>query len=124
MDSMRFPSPSTEGHQKGKAVAEADNNDDDFEGCDKEEDKLEDGDETMHKVGRLSKEVIMAVHDFGKRVQEKATEIGKQFGKHQQVILMEAGLARKATCKESIWNQHLAWFKTVLHLSKAGMLLH
>ncbi|KAG2063363.1 hypothetical protein BDR04DRAFT_1123310 [Suillus decipiens] len=32
---------------------------------------------------------------------------------------MEAGLARKATRKESIWNQHQAWFKTVLHPSKA-----
>ncbi|KAG2073022.1 hypothetical protein BDR04DRAFT_1116561 [Suillus decipiens] len=118
---MRSPSPSTEGHQKGKAVAEAevDDNDDDSKGCD-EEDKLEDGDETMCKVGRLSKEAILAVHEFGRRVQEEATEIGKQFGKHRQVILMEAGLARKANRKESIWNQHQAWFKTVLHPSKAG----
>ncbi|KAG1833613.1 hypothetical protein DFJ58DRAFT_736051 [Suillus subalutaceus] len=122
-DPMRFPSPSTVGHQKGKAVAEAevDDNDDDSEGCDKE-DKLEDGDETTHKAGRLSKEAILAVHDFGKRVQEEATDIGKQFGKHRQVILMEAGLARKATRKESIWNQHQAWFKTVLHPSKAASL--
>ncbi|KAG2104649.1 uncharacterized protein F5147DRAFT_775471 [Suillus discolor] len=97
---MRSPSPSTEGHQKGKAVAEAeaDDNDDDSEGCD-EEDKLEDGDETTRKAGRLSKEAILAVHEFGRRVQEEATEIGKQFGKHQQVILTEAGLARKATRK-------------------------
>ncbi|KAG2737941.1 hypothetical protein P692DRAFT_201812433 [Suillus brevipes Sb2] len=122
-DPIRFPSPSTEGHQKGKAVAEAevDDNDDDSEGCD-EEDKLEDGDETTRKAGRLSKEAILAVHDFGKRVQEEATDIGKRFGKHRQVILTEAGLARKATRKESIWNQHQAWFKTVLHPSKAASL--
>ncbi|KIK33506.1 hypothetical protein CY34DRAFT_18327 [Suillus luteus UH-Slu-Lm8-n1] len=122
-DPMRFPSPSTEGHQKGKEVAEAeaDNNDDNSEDCD-EEDKLEDGDETTRKAGRLSKEAIMAVHDFGKRVQEEATEIGKRFGKHRQVILTEAGLARKATRKESIWNQHQAWFKTVLHPSKEASL--
>ncbi|KAG1812795.1 uncharacterized protein BJ212DRAFT_1482864 [Suillus subaureus] len=111
----------TEERAKQWAEAEADNNDDDSEGCNKE-DKLEDGDKMMHKVGRLSKEAILAVHDFGKRVQEEATDIGKRFGKHWQVILMEAGLARKATCKESIWNQHQAWFKTVLHLSKAASL--
>ncbi|KAG1760794.1 hypothetical protein EDD22DRAFT_954627 [Suillus occidentalis] len=89
----------TEEHQKGKAVAEAevDDNDNDSKGCD-EEDKLEDGDKTTHKAGRLSKEAILAVHDF------------------------KAGLARKATRKESIWNQHQAWFKTVLHPSKATSL--
>ncbi|KAG2054405.1 hypothetical protein BDR06DRAFT_971618 [Suillus hirtellus] len=98
-----------EGHQKGKAVAEAeaDDNDDDSKGCN-EEDKLEDGDKTMRKASRLSKEAILVVHEFGRRVQEEATEIGKQFGKHQ-----------KATRKKSIWNQHQAWFKTVLHPSKA-----
>ncbi|KAG2045944.1 hypothetical protein BDR06DRAFT_1015161 [Suillus hirtellus] len=115
---MRFPSPSTEGHQKGKAVPEADNNDDNSKGCN-EEDKFEDRDKTTFKAGRLSKEAIEAVHDFGRQVQGEATEIGKQFGKHCQVILMEAGLARKATHKESIWNQCQAWFKTVLHPSKA-----
>ncbi|KAG1845350.1 hypothetical protein F4604DRAFT_1688763 [Suillus subluteus] len=103
-DPMRSPRLSAEGQQKGMAEAEADDPEDDSEGCD-EEDKLEDGDETTRKVGRLSKEAILAVHDFGKRV-----------------ILTEAGLARKATCKESIWNQHQAWFKTVLHLSKAASL--
>jgi hypothetical protein len=119
---MRSPRLSAEGQQKGMAEAEADDPEDDSEGCD-EEDKLEDGDETTRKAGRLSKEAILAVHDFGKRVQAEATEIGKRFGKHRQVILTEAGLARKATRKESIWNQHQAWFKTVLHPSKAGMLL-
>ncbi|KAG1855261.1 hypothetical protein F4604DRAFT_1932322 [Suillus subluteus] len=112
------PRLSAEGQQKGKAVAEAPDHDDDSKACD-EEDRLEDGDETTRKVGRLSKEAILAVHDFGKRVQAEATEIGEWFGKHWQVILTEAGLARKATRKESIWNQHQAWFKTVLHLSKA-----
>ncbi|KAG2336959.1 hypothetical protein BDR05DRAFT_952985 [Suillus weaverae] len=102
VDPMRFHSPSTEGHQKGKAVVEAeadnDDDDDDSKGCNKE-DKLEDGDKTTCKVGRLSNEAILVVHDFEKRVQEEATEIGKQFGKHQQ-----------------------AWFKTVLHPSKAASL--
>ncbi|KAG2108608.1 hypothetical protein DEU56DRAFT_762519 [Suillus clintonianus] len=120
-DPMRSPRLSAEGQQKGMAEAEADDPEDDSEGCD-EEDKLEDGDETTRKAGRLSKEAILAVHDFGKRVQAEATEIGKRFGKHRQVILMEAGLARKATRKESIWNQHQAWFKTVLHPSKAASL--
>ncbi|KAG2146364.1 hypothetical protein DEU56DRAFT_753830 [Suillus clintonianus] len=115
------PRLSAEGQQKGQAVAEAPDHDDDSEGCD-EEDRLEEGDETTHKAGRLSKEAILAVHDFGKRVQAEATEIGERFGKHRQVILTEAGLARKATRKESIWNQHQAWFKTVLHLSKAASL--
>ncbi|KAG2125133.1 hypothetical protein DEU56DRAFT_759457 [Suillus clintonianus] len=115
------PRLSAEGQQKGQAVAEAPDHDDDSEGCD-EEDRLEEGDETTHKAGRLSKEAILAVHDFGKRVQAEATEIGERFGKHRQVILTEAGLARKATRKESIWNQHQAWFKTVLHPSKAASL--
>ncbi|KAG2087445.1 uncharacterized protein F5147DRAFT_658951 [Suillus discolor] len=104
---MRSPSPSTEGHQKGLRLKKT---------------SLKTGNETTCKAGRLSKEAILAVHDFGKRVQEEATEIGKQFGKHRQVILTEAGLARKATRKESIWNQHQAWFKTVLHPSKAASL--
>ncbi|KAG2353256.1 hypothetical protein BDR07DRAFT_1496612 [Suillus spraguei] len=83
-DPMRSPRLSAEGQQKGMAEAEADDPEDDSEGCD-EEDKLEDGDETTRKAGRLSKEAILAVHDFGKRVQAEATEIGKRFGKHRQV---------------------------------------
>ncbi|KAG1899743.1 uncharacterized protein F5891DRAFT_1189553 [Suillus fuscotomentosus] len=115
-DPMHTPRLSAEDKQKGKAVADV--HVDDLEGSN-EENRPEDGDEDTYKAGRLSKEAISAVHDFGKRVKAEATKIGKQFGKHWQVILTEAGLARKATRKEFIWNQHQAWFKTVLHPSKA-----
>ncbi|KAG2109834.1 uncharacterized protein F5147DRAFT_772685 [Suillus discolor] len=116
---MEPPRLSAEDKQKGKAVEDGHVND--SEGSD-EEGRPKDEAEATHKAGRLSKEAISVVHDFRKRVEVEATEIGKWFGKHQQVILMEAGLARKATRKELIWNQHQAWFKTVLHPSKAASL--
>jgi len=54
----------------------------------------------------------------------KAAAIGKEFGKHRRVILIEAGLATKAIHKISAWNQHEAWFLTVLPPSKEHMLLY
>ncbi|KAG1888478.1 uncharacterized protein F5891DRAFT_987770 [Suillus fuscotomentosus] len=105
--------------QKGRAVADnhGDNADADPEGCD-EDQMSEDGDGATHKAGRLSKEGVLKTEEFGKRVMAEATAIGKEFGKHRRVILIEAGLATKATCKESAWNQHQAWFPTVLPPSK------
>ncbi|KAG1812256.1 uncharacterized protein BJ212DRAFT_1301754 [Suillus subaureus] len=38
--------------------------------------------------------------------------LGIEYGKSARVILIEAGLATKAMCKESPWNQHQTWFKT------------
>ncbi|KAG1902402.1 uncharacterized protein F5891DRAFT_1186513 [Suillus fuscotomentosus] len=105
--------------QKGRAVADdhGDNADADPEGCD-EDQMSEDGDGATHKAGRLSKEGILKTEEFGKRVMAEATAIGKEFGKHRREILIEAGLATKATRKESAWNQHQAWFPTVLPPSK------
>ncbi|KAG1896095.1 uncharacterized protein F5891DRAFT_983787 [Suillus fuscotomentosus] len=99
--------------QKGRAVADdhGDNADADPEGCD-EDQMSEDGDGATHKAGRLSKEGVLKMEEFGKRVMAEATAIGKEFGKHWRVILIEAGLAMKATRKESAWNQHQAWFPT------------
>ncbi|KAG0703201.1 hypothetical protein DFH29DRAFT_874605 [Suillus ampliporus] len=92
--------------QKGPAVA------------DDHDQTSEDGDRATHKAGRLSKEGVLKTEEFGKRVMAEATAIGKEFGKHRRVILIEAGLATKATRKESAWNQHQAWFPTVLPPSK------
>ncbi|KAG1778077.1 hypothetical protein EV702DRAFT_1196496 [Suillus placidus] len=101
--------------QKGPVVAD-DHGDDanaNAEGRD-EDHTSEDGDRATHKAGRLSKEGVLKAEEFGKRVMAEATAIGKEFGKHQRVILIKAGLATKATRKESAWNQHQAWFPTVL----------
>ncbi|KAG1898844.1 uncharacterized protein F5891DRAFT_981506 [Suillus fuscotomentosus] len=105
--------------QKGPAVADdhGDDADADAEGGD-EDQTSEDGDRATHKAGRLSKEGVLKTEEFGKRVMAEATAIGKEFGKHRRVILIEAGLATKATRKESAWNQHQAWFPTVLPPSK------
>ncbi|KAG2336524.1 hypothetical protein BDR05DRAFT_1005777 [Suillus weaverae] len=101
--------------QKGPAVVDdhGDNADADAEGGD-EDHTSDDGDRAAHKAGRLSKEVVLKTEEFGKRVMAEATAIRKEFGKHWRVILIEAGLATKATHKESAWNQHQAWFPTVL----------
>jgi hypothetical protein len=107
--------------QKGPAVAD-DCNDDD-EGYEVEG-TSDDEDETIHKAGRLSKEGVLKADEFGKRVMAEAAAIGKEFGKHRRVILIEAGLATKATRKVSAWNQHEAWFPTVLPPSKERMLLY
>lgn len=107
--------------QKGPAVA--DDCDDDTEGYEVEG-TSEDDDETVHKAGRLSKEGVLKADEFGKRVMAEAAAIGKEFGKHRRVILIEAGLATKATRKVSAWNQHEAWFPTVLPPSKERMLLY
>ncbi|OAX32280.1 hypothetical protein K503DRAFT_805350 [Rhizopogon vinicolor AM-OR11-026] len=106
---------SANGKQKGPAAAA--NHGDDAEGCN-EEDTSEDEDVITHKAGRLSKEGVLKAEEFGKKVMAEATAIGKEFGKHWRVILIEAGLATKATRKESPWNQHQAWFPTILPLSK------
>ncbi|KAG2085008.1 uncharacterized protein F5147DRAFT_782263 [Suillus discolor] len=98
-------------NEKQKGLAAADHSDD-AEGHD-EEDTSEDKDGITHKAGRLSKEEVLKAEEFGKRVMAKVTAIGKEFGKHQGLILIEAGLATKATCKESTWNLHQAWFPTV-----------
>ncbi|KAG1725966.1 hypothetical protein EDB19DRAFT_1945391 [Suillus lakei] len=105
--------------QKGPAVVDdhGDDADADAEGGD-EDHTSEDGDRAAHKAGRLSKEGVLKTEEFGKRVMAEATAIGKEFGKHRRVILIEAGLAMKATRKESAWNQHQAWFPTVLPPSK------
>ncbi|KAG0696431.1 hypothetical protein DFH29DRAFT_879347 [Suillus ampliporus] len=103
--------------QKGPAVADDHGDDADAEGGD-EDQTSEDGDRATHKAGRLSKEGVLKTEEFGKRVMAEATAIGKEFGKHRRVILIEAGLATKATRKESAWNQHQAWFLTVLPPSK------
>ncbi|KAG1889067.1 uncharacterized protein F5891DRAFT_987486 [Suillus fuscotomentosus] len=100
-----------------------DNADANPEGCD-EDQTSEDGDGATHKAGRLSKEGVLKTEEFGKRVMAEATAIGKEFGKHWRVILIKAGLAMKATCKESAWNQHQAWFPTVLPPSKEHKLLY
>ncbi|KAG1851938.1 hypothetical protein F4604DRAFT_1686759 [Suillus subluteus] len=107
--------------QKGPAVADDHGDDADAEGGD-EDQTSEDGDRATHKAGRLSKEGVLKTEEFGKRVMAEATAIGKEFGKHQRVILIEAGLATKATRKESAWNQHQAWFLTVLPPSKESNL--
>jgi hypothetical protein len=112
---------SANGKQKGPAAA-ADHGDD-AEGCD-EEDTSEDEDVITHKAGRLSKEGVLKAEEFGKKVMAEATAIGKEFGKHRRVILIEAGLATKATRKESPWNQHQAWFPTILPPSKERELLY
>lgn len=111
--------------QKGPAVADdhGDDADADAEGGG-EDQTSEDGDRATHKAGRLSKEGVLKTEEFGKRVMAEATAIGKEFGKHRRVILIEAGLATKATRKESAWNQHQAWFPTVLPPSKERKLLH
>ncbi|KAG1797813.1 uncharacterized protein HD556DRAFT_1306406 [Suillus plorans] len=84
--------------QKGPAVA--DNHSDDAnadpEGCN-EDQTSEDGDRATHKAGRLSKEGVSKMEEFGKRVMAEATAIGKEFGKHWRVILIKAGLVMKAT---------------------------
>jgi hypothetical protein len=116
------PSPprlTAEDKQKGKAVG--DDHDDHTERSD-EEDNSEYERDVGHKAGRLPKEGILKAQEFGKRVEAEATAIGKEFGKHRRMILIEAGLAKKATRKESSWNQHQAWFKTVAPPSKEGML--
>ncbi|KAG1744523.1 uncharacterized protein EDB91DRAFT_1246650 [Suillus paluster] len=103
--------------EKQKGPAAAADHGYDAEGCD-EEDPSEDEDGITHKSGRLSKEGVLKAEEFGKRVMAEATAIGKEFGKHRRVILIEVGLATKATRKESPWNQHQAWFRTLLHPSK------
>ncbi|KAG2147920.1 hypothetical protein DEU56DRAFT_753193 [Suillus clintonianus] len=105
--------------QKGPVVA--DDHGDNPEGPD-EDQMSEDGDRATHKAGRLSKEGVLKTEEFGMRVMAEATAIGKEFGKHRRVILIKAGLATKATRKESAWNQHQAWFPTVLPPSKESNL--
>ncbi|KAG1849433.1 hypothetical protein DFJ58DRAFT_842646 [Suillus subalutaceus] len=108
-------------NDKQRGPAAAADHIDDAEGRD-EEDMSEDEDGTTHKAGRLSKEGVLKAEEFGKRVMAEATAIGKEFGKHQRLILIEAGLATKATRKESPWNLHQAWFPTILPPSKESNL--
>jgi len=109
--------------EKQKGLVVVDNCNDDAEGY-KVKDTSEYEDETIHKAERLSKEGILKENKFGKRVMAKAAAIGKEFGKHWRVILIETGLVMKATHKVSAWNQHEAWFLTVLPPFKEHMLLY
>ncbi|KAG1904973.1 uncharacterized protein F5891DRAFT_976551 [Suillus fuscotomentosus] len=83
--------------QKGKGRAKAfDKGDNDEQDYNEEQEVNEDkSDKGPAKKGRLPFEVVLKVQELGARV-----------------ILIEVGLATKATRKESPWNQHQTWFKT------------
>ncbi|KAG1722128.1 hypothetical protein EDB19DRAFT_1916856 [Suillus lakei] len=90
--------------QKGPAVADDHGDDADADAKGGDEDQTsEDGDRATHKAGRLSKEGVLKMEEFGKRVMAEATAIGKEFGKHRRVILLEAGLATKTTPNLASW---------------------
>ncbi|KAG1781438.1 hypothetical protein EV702DRAFT_1192927 [Suillus placidus] len=69
-------------------------------------------DEGPTKKGRVPSEAVSKVQELGCTTIEAVKALGIEYGKSARVILIEAGLATKATCKESPWNQHQTWFKT------------
>ncbi|KAG1822593.1 uncharacterized protein BJ212DRAFT_1296608 [Suillus subaureus] len=100
--------------RKGKAKAKAfDEGDNDKQDYNEEQEVNEDkSDEGPAKKGRLPLEAVSKVQELGQTTIEAAKALGIEYGKSARVILIEAGLAMKATHKESPWNQHQMWFKT------------
>jgi hypothetical protein len=106
--------------QKGKGRAKAVDEDDD----DEQEVNEDRTDEGPAKKGRLPLEVVLKAQELGRTTVEAAKALGKVYGKSARVILIEAGLAMRVTRKESPWNQHQTWFKTIHPISRERMCIH
>jgi hypothetical protein len=109
------PSPLRLTHKwKGKGRAKAfDEGDNDKQDYNEEQEVNEDkSDKGPAKKGRLPLEAVSKAQELGWTTIKAAKALGKEYGKSARVIPIEAGLATKAMCKESPWNQHQMWFKT------------
>ncbi|KAJ8582612.1 hypothetical protein M405DRAFT_867687, partial [Rhizopogon salebrosus TDB-379] len=95
-----------------------DGEDDPEDGEDEDEDRSTKHDKGSAKKGRLPQEAVAKVQELGWKTVAAAEAIGKEYGKSARTILIEAGLARKAICKESTWNQHQAWYGTAFPASE------
>ncbi|KAJ8587513.1 hypothetical protein M405DRAFT_863664 [Rhizopogon salebrosus TDB-379] len=100
--------------QKGKGRAKVFDEDDN----DEQEVNEDRTDEGPAKKGRLLLEVVLKAQELGQTTVEAAKVLVKVYGKSARVILIEAGLAMRVTRKESPWNQHQTWFKTIHPISR------
>ncbi|KAG1838528.1 hypothetical protein DFJ58DRAFT_733783 [Suillus subalutaceus] len=78
----------------------------------------EDNKDFVKTKGRMPQVGILKAQELGKKTLEAAKTLGQEYGKSARTILIEAGLAMKATCKESPWNQHQMWFAATHPLPK------
>jgi hypothetical protein len=88
------------------------------DGKDEDEDRSTKHDKGSAKKGRLPQEAVSKVQELGQKTVAAVEVIGKEYGKSVRTILIEAGLARKAICKESTWNQHQVWYGTAFPASE------
>ncbi|KAG1807139.1 uncharacterized protein BJ212DRAFT_1303598 [Suillus subaureus] len=78
----------------------------------------EDDEDFVKTKGRMPQVGILKAQELGKKTLEAARTLGQEYGKSARTILIEAGLTMKATCKESLWNQHQMWFAATHPLPK------
>lgn len=61
--------------------------------------------------GRLPQEAIDKAVALGDKTVTEAAKIAKEYGKSTCTILIQAGLAVKATQADNSWNIYQAWYK-------------
>ncbi|KAI6008699.1 hypothetical protein F5J12DRAFT_782162 [Pisolithus orientalis] len=62
------------------------------------------------KPGQLPLEAIQKAQALGMHTTQEAQVIADEYGKTLGSIMAAAGLTTKATCAESVWNMHQAWY--------------
>ncbi|KAG1887882.1 hypothetical protein F4604DRAFT_1916759 [Suillus subluteus] len=80
--------------------------------------KDEDDEDFVKTKGRMPQVGILKAQELGKKKLEATKTLGQEYGKSVWTILIKAGLAMKATRKESLWNQHQMWFAATHPLPK------
>lgn len=104
------PQLSAKQNEKGRAKTVQHSNVDQSE--DNDDDK---NDEDFVKKGRLPEEAVIKAQELGQSTITAAIVIRKEYRKSCRTILIEVGLGRKATHKESPWNQLQTWFNKTVH---------